>query len=231
MINVQDERYSILDFFALNLLKRGPITNFQNAQLKNTNFKNADLKEYATALNVENCDDDTLNSLMSHRKNPGNRLEKVLNLTLMGTIGKGIRPLVVQVIDRYMSGTNFSVGRDFYGTLNLGEISGNVTNAIKQLPTSPEADGSSSIKKHLTELQKAIESEDTLSEKVKANALQQVEALANSVKSSEEGERRMLASGAFSFLKSLNDNLANTAKLAGSLKVLLPMIGGFFGLV
>ncbi|MFB2981880.1 pentapeptide repeat-containing protein [Microseira sp. BLCC-F43] len=79
-----------------------------------------------------------------------------------------------------------SVGRDFNASgqaFNLGEmdISGTVTNTINQLPESPEPD-QPGIKELLTELQAAIEAETNLSDEDKAEALEQVKALAEAGK-------------------------------------------------
>jgi hypothetical protein len=133
-----------------------------------------------------------------------------------------------------MNQSSISVGGNFEnsGILNLGEISGNVTNTINNIPTQ-DARGSetSGIKRNLGELKAAIESETDLPDEIKVNALQQVDSLAKSVQIKDESKRKLQASMAFSALKTLNDSLANVAKLSGSMKVLLPLIGGFFALV
>jgi predicted RNase H-like nuclease (RuvC/YqgF family) len=76
------------------------------------------------------------------------------------------------------SNKNINLGRDAIGsTLNIGDISGIVTNTINQLPASPKSD-QPGIKELLTELQTAIEAETDLSDDDKAEALEQVKTLA-----------------------------------------------------
>ena len=83
------------------------------------------------------------------------------------------------------SSKNINVGRDATGsTVNIGDISGTVTNAIGQLPASPESD-QPGIKELLTELQTAIEA-SALSDDDKAEALEQVKALAEVGKNPQE---------------------------------------------
>lgn len=61
--------------------------------------------------------------------------------------------------------------------INLGELSGTLTNTINELPPAP-APEKPGIKELLTQLQAAIEAETDLSEEDKAEALEQVQALA-----------------------------------------------------
>jgi uncharacterized protein YjbI with pentapeptide repeats len=75
---------------------------------------------------------------------------------------------------------NVNVGGDLNlsgSTLNLGEISGTVANAINQLPDRLDPD-QPNLKHLLMELQTAIETEPNLLEKGKASALEQVNVLA-----------------------------------------------------
>ncbi|MGV0108143.1 Low-complexity protein [Nostoc sp. DSM 114160] len=67
-----------------------------------------------------------------------------------------------------------SVGRDFNASgqaLNLGDISGTVTNTINELPASPEPK-KPGIKELLTQLQAVIEADTNLAQEDKAEALQ-----------------------------------------------------------
>lgn len=119
-----------------------------------------------------------------------------------------------------------------YGLINLGEISGSVAVEINRLPNKDfSGNNTSELKCHLDTLKTAIMSELNLPDAVKVNALREVGSLAKSVQIKDEGQRKQQASMALSALKALSDSLASIAKLAGSLKTLLPLIGSFFGLV
>ncbi|MHC5719787.1 MAG: pentapeptide repeat-containing protein, partial [Nostoc sp.] len=68
---------------------------------------------------------------------------------------------------------------------NLGTISGNVSIALNQLPDSADAE-KPGIKELLTQLQEAISQSADLAETDKADALLQVEALAEAAKNPQE---------------------------------------------
>ncbi len=100
-----------------------------------------------------------------------------------------------------------SVGRDFNASgqaLNLGDISGTVTNTIiNDLPASPEAE-KPGIKELLTQLQAAIEADTNLPQEDKAEALEQVKALAEAGKNPQEGVMQKAAKTAIKILKRNN---------------------------
>ncbi|MBD2607854.1 pentapeptide repeat-containing protein [Scytonema hofmannii FACHB-248] len=125
-----------------------------------------------------------------------------------------------------------SVGGDFNASgqaLNLGEISGTVTNTINELPKSdePEKPG---IKELLTQLQTAIEADTNLSEEDKAEALEQVKALAEAGKNPQEGAMQKSAKTAMKILKGTISGLPSAATLVEACGKLLPLISGFLGL-
>jgi uncharacterized protein YjbI with pentapeptide repeats len=124
-----------------------------------------------------------------------------------------------------------SVGRDFNASgqaLNLGEISGTVTNTINELPSSePEKPG---IKELLTQLQAAIEAEKDLPEEDKAEALEQVKTLAEAGKNPQEGEKQKEAKTAMKILKGTIAGLPTAATLVDACSKLLPLISKFLGL-
>jgi hypothetical protein len=127
-----------------------------------------------------------------------------------------------------------SVGRDFNASgqaFNLGEmdISGTVTNTINQLPESPEPD-QPGIKELLTELQPAIEAETNLSDEDKAEALEQVKALAEAGKNPQEASTQKSAKTAMKILKGTVASLPSVATLAEACTKLLPLIAKFLGL-
>ncbi|MDJ0701863.1 MAG: pentapeptide repeat-containing protein [Leptolyngbyaceae cyanobacterium MO_188.B28] len=124
------------------------------------------------------------------------------------------------------------VGGDFNvsgSALNLGDISGTVTNTINQLPSSAEPN-QPGIKELLTQLQEAIASESTLSEDDKAEALEQVKALAEAGQNPSDVGMKKLAKRATTMLKGIAAGLPTAAKLAESLSQLLPAISSLLGL-
>ncbi|MEH2044286.1 pentapeptide repeat-containing protein [Nostoc sp.] len=125
-----------------------------------------------------------------------------------------------------------SVGRDFNASgqaLNLGDISGTVTNTINELPASPEPD-KPGIKELLTQLQAAIEADTNLPQEDKAEALEQVKALAEAGKSPQEGAMQKAAKTAIKILKGTISSLPSATKLVEQCSNLLPLISNFLGL-
>jgi hypothetical protein len=113
--------------------------------------------------------------------------------------------------------------------MSLGDISGTVANTINQLPASSESD-KPGIKELLEQLQKAIEAEPNLSEEDKAEALEQVKALAEAGKAPQEGAMQKIAKRSTTMLKGIVAGLPEAAKLAVEYAKLLPMITSLFGL-
>ncbi len=111
--------------------------------------------------------------------------------------------------------------------LNLGEISGTVTNTINELPSAPEPD-KPGIKELLTQLKTAIEADTDLKPKDKEKALKQVKALAEAAQNPQE--KQDLADTAITMLKGVVSNLPTAAKLVEECGKLLPIISGFLGL-
>ncbi|WP_445631989.1 pentapeptide repeat-containing protein [Nostoc sp. DSM 114167] len=125
-----------------------------------------------------------------------------------------------------------SVGRDFNASgqaLNLGDISGTVTNTINELPASPEPD-KPGIKELLTQLQAAIEADTNLPQEDKAEALEQVKALAEAGKNPQEGTMQKAAKTAIKILKGTISSLPSATKLVEQCSNLLPLISNFLGL-
>ncbi len=122
------------------------------------------------------------------------------------------------------SSKNIKVGRDVTGsTVNIGEISGTVTNAIGQLPASPQSD-KPGIKEFLTELQAAIEADTNLSDKNKAVALKQVKSLAEVGKNPQESTMQEAGETAMTMLKGILAGLPSAATLVEACSKLLPAI-------
>jgi len=111
---------------------------------------------------------------------------------------------------------------DISGVVNLGEISGDVTNSIGGLPNSPN--DKPGLKESLIELKDAIESDTALSPEDQAEALEQVKALAEAGKKPEDGVLKKTAKTAVKILKGTVNGLPDTAKLAEACSKLLPII-------
>jgi uncharacterized protein YjbI with pentapeptide repeats len=102
-------------------------------------------------------------------------------------------------------------GRDISGNvINLGEIKGNVTNAINQIPNKED---SGDIKTLLTQLQEAISADKDLADEDKADALEQVENLAKIALHDKPEEKSTLASKAIRALKRIIDNIPTISKI------------------
>ncbi|MTJ38187.1 hypothetical protein FJR09_04860 [Dolichospermum sp. UHCC 0406] len=123
-----------------------------------------------------------------------------------------------------------NIGGDFNASgqaLNLGEISGTVTNTINELPSAPEPD-KPGIKELLTQLKTAIETDSNLTAKEKEKALKQVKSLAEAAQNPQE--KQDLADTAITMLKGTIAHLPTAAKLVEECGKLLPIISGFLGL-
>ena len=120
--------------------------------------------------------------------------------------------------------------RDIGGNaIGIGDISGTVTATIGKLTESedPEAHKLAEL---LTPLQSAITSDTHLSEKDKAKALKQVQALAEAGQNSKDEEKKDLADDAITMLKGIVSGLPGIASAAKACQELLPLITPFFGL-
>lgn len=109
------------------------------------------------------------------------------------------------------------------GVVNLGTISGNVTNAINQLSEPPES-GQPNLKSLLTQLQQAIQADTDLSDPDKSDLLEQVQALAEAKQTEEPAKREGLARRAMKIFDATLKSLPDTAKIAEACSKLLPLI-------
>ena len=103
------------------------------------------------------------------------------------------------------------------------DISGIVTNTINQLPASPQSD-KPGIKELLTQLQTAIEAETDLSDDDKAEALEQVKALAEVGQNPQESTMQKAGKTAMKILKGTIASLPSAATLVEACSKLLPAI-------
>ena len=111
----------------------------------------------------------------------------------------------------------------------IGQISGNVTNTINQLPDSDKTE-EPGIKEILSNLQTAIETDTNLSEDDKVEALEQVKKIAEAGQKPEEEGMQKTAKKALTFLKGLIVDLPTTAELVKTCGNLIPVVKQFFGL-
>lgn len=112
---------------------------------------------------------------------------------------------------------------------NPRTISGDVTNAVNQLPESQQA-GLPGIEELLQQLQRAIEANDNLQPEAKAEALKQVKVLAEAGKNPQAEGKRSAAKTAFGVLRGIIDEIPGVPTLVGTWKRVLPEITEIFGL-
>jgi len=115
------------------------------------------------------------------------------------------------------------VGGDNNGILNLGNINGNVTNAINKLTSSDKAK-QPNLKHLLTQLQEAITADVDLPDPDKADLLEQVQKLAEVKAIPEPSRKETMVRQAKKIFEATLKNLPETAKIADSCGKLLPMI-------
>ncbi|MBD0265520.1 MAG: pentapeptide repeat-containing protein [Tolypothrix sp. Co-bin9] len=112
---------------------------------------------------------------------------------------------------------------------NLGTISGNVSIALNELPDATDAE-KPGIKELLSQLQDAIIQSTYLPEEEKAEALEQVKALADAGKNPQESTKQKTAKTAITMLKGIFTGLPAVASLVEAGNKLLPAIAKLFGL-
>ena len=110
--------------------------------------------------------------------------------------------------------------------INLGEISGQVSNQINQLPDA--APDQPNLKDLLTQLQAAVETDTELSEVEKKEALGEVAKLAEAGSQPKAGTMQRMVKRATAALKSITEPLSDASKLATACKTLLPLILSVF---
>ena len=114
-------------------------------------------------------------------------------------------------------------------TINLGEISGQVSNQINELPP-PATPDQPDLKAPLTQLKTAIETDSELADEDKAEALSELKVIAEAGRQPQEGALQKAAKRAMTMLKGIATGLSETTKLATTLEQVLPVLAGFFGL-
>lgn len=111
----------------------------------------------------------------------------------------------------------------------IGAISGNVTNTISQLPDA-ENDQEPGIKELLTQLQTAIETDSNLDEDSKAEALEELQKIAEIGQKPQADGAQKTVKKSLTFLKGIIADLPSTLELVNTFANILPLVGKFFGL-
>ena len=121
--------------------------------------------------------------------------------------------------------TNIS---DVNGVINLGTISGNVTNSINQLKESntPNSDQLADL---LSQLKSCIESEHELNSEDKEEALEQVSVLAEAGQNPQDGAMKKAAKTAITMLRGIKDGVPKAVTLVKGLNHLIPEVVKLFG--
>jgi len=139
---------------------------------------------------------------------------------------KGDVTLITKIEAKSMAEQNpvtIRAGRDISGNvINLGEIKGNVTNAINQIPVKDD-DDRGDIKALLSQLQEAIDADNNLSNEDKADALEHVADLAKIAQGDKPDEAPTLAGKTIRALKRIVSILPNA-------KQIIESVSHFFGL-
>jgi len=112
---------------------------------------------------------------------------------------------------------------------SLGDIMGTVNNTINQLPASPHPD-QPGIKELLEKLTEALKSDTDLSDKKKANALKQVQNLAEAGQNPNDEDKKNLAEEAITMLQGILIGVPAVATCVAAFQQLLPLITSVFGL-
>jgi hypothetical protein len=116
------------------------------------------------------------------------------------------------------------------GAINLGAISGDVTNTIGQLPEATDAN-EPSLKALLTKLQAAIEATPELAPEDKVEALEQVKTLAEAGQDPEDSRLKKSAKTAIKVLKGTAASLPDVTTFVQECTKLLPAIGALLVLL
>jgi len=115
------------------------------------------------------------------------------------------------------------------GVVNLGTISGNVTNSINQLPESSDSD-QPNLKQLLMQLKEAIETDADLPDTDKVDLLEQVQNLAEAKQTEEPAQKEGVARKAKKMFEATLKSLPDTAKIVEACSKLLPLILKALGL-
>lgn len=120
--------------------------------------------------------------------------------------------------------------REVSGVVNLGQIQGDVSQAIQQLPDSDRGE-QPDLKALLIQLQGAIAHATALPPEDKAEALEQVKTLAEAAQAPANSPLKNAAKTAMKVLKGTAAGLPDTTKFVEEMNRLLPAIATLVGLL
>ncbi len=120
------------------------------------------------------------------------------------------------------------------GMLNLGDLSDEARITIEAIPDQEPGTGQPSLRQLLNELKACIDADSHLTESSRAEALAEVKDLATAAQDPKKNvgpaHRAIDAlKGLIAGLSETSKAVAETSKLVGAVKTLLPLIAGFFG--
>jgi hypothetical protein len=119
------------------------------------------------------------------------------------------------------------------GMVNLGALSDQARITIEALPERRLVDGQPSLRELLQELKASVDVDPQLPDNTRAEALSEVTELANAAQDPQKNvgpARRAINAlkGLSAGLSETNKAVAETSKLVGAVKTVLPLIAGFF---
>ncbi|HLO87524.1 MAG TPA: pentapeptide repeat-containing protein [Nostocaceae cyanobacterium] len=153
--------------------------------------------------------------------------------------GEGNKVYLVDKKGQFMSveshqNRNINVKGDFSlqqtgSTFNLGDIEGSITNTVQELKESnqPEAANLADL---ISQLQKAIQDEASLTDEQKKDALEALETIGEEAQKLPENRIQKVCKFALNSLKALTPVVTATGQLSTALKECLPLIGNMMGL-
>ncbi|MDB9513336.1 pentapeptide repeat-containing protein, partial [Kamptonema animale CS-326] len=113
---------------------------------------------------------------------------------------------------------------------DIGTISGTVAHTINQLPDEPTKSEQPGIKELLSQLHQAIEADPALKAEDKAEALEQLQTLAEAGKNPKQEATQKTAKNALTMLKGIIFGLPSAVGVVEACNKLLPAIAQLFGL-
>ncbi|MCY7332447.1 MAG: pentapeptide repeat-containing protein [Pseudanabaena sp. CAN_BIN31] len=114
-------------------------------------------------------------------------------------------------------------------TVNLGELSGQVTNSIQQLKD-VQTGQAQDLAKMLASLQSAIQEDQNLKDATKVRSLEEVKVLSEEAKKEPDKRNSSLLSKAIASIATMGEMLSDSSKLAKVCQTYLPTIAKFFGI-
>ena len=142
------------------------------------------------------------------------------------------RPINVKAIagnnDVNDNSNNLNITGNISGsTISFGDINGQVSNQINQLP--PAAPGQPDIKELLSQIQALIQSEGQLSDASRAFALEQLKELVRAAQNPQDSAMKKVAKQSMALLNNISI-VSGSVQMGVFLKQAWPLIFGFFGL-